>query len=337
MIDLHAHVVLPGVLGRAGAWGPQAGERSDGTPWFRVGGYELVGVRYEGTPFTDVGLRLAAMDAAGIDVQVLSPNPITYLHHVPVAVAADFCRWHNDGLAALVARHPQRLAGFAQLPVQDPVRAAAELARAVGELGLVGGYIGTEMPHDLDAPAMDDLWSAAVELDVPIVVHPAPHGIDGPAADPRLGRWGLDLFVGFAHEETVAVAQLVLGGALDRHPALDVAVSHGGGATAWLRERLRRAAATRPGVPDALRLPGAVDARLSRLWWDAHVGGPEALAVLADAFGTGHLLPGTNFAGWDAPHRDAPLATPAAEGAGSRQLAERLDVNARAFLRDRLP
>lgn len=333
MIDLHAHVVPAGVTGRAGTWGPTAGERSDGTPWFRVGGYELVGVRYEGTAFTDPDVRLARMDAAGISVQVLSPNPITYLHHVPAPVAGDFCRWHNDTMAELVGRHPTRLRGFAQLPVQDPAAAAAELARAVGELGLVGGYIGTEMPHDLDAPAMDELWAAAVEADVPIVIHPAPHGIDGPPADPRLRRWDLDLFLGFAYEETIAVAQLVLGGVLDRHPALDVAVSHGGGATAWLRERLRRAAASRPGVPDALREPGAVDARLGRLWWDAHVGGPEARAVLAGTFGTGRLLPGTNFAGWDSPPTDE-----ARSRAGSDpDLDDRLDANARRFLRNRLP
>jgi aminocarboxymuconate-semialdehyde decarboxylase len=336
MIDLHAHVVPADVAGRAGAWGPEAGERTDGTPWFRVGGYELVGVRYEGTAFMDLDVRLAGMDAAGIAVQVLSPNPITYLHHVPGGVADEFCRWHNDTMATLVARHPTRLAGFAQLPVQDPARAAIELARAVSDAGLVGGYIGTEMPHDLDDPAMDELWAAAVELDVPVVVHPAPHGIDGPPADPRLRRWDLDLFLGFAYEETIAVAQLVLGGVLDRHPALDVAVSHGGGATAWLRERLRRAAATRPGVPDALRPPGAVDDRLARLWWDAHVGGPDALAVLASTFGTDHLLPGTNFAGWDSADTDGPVAVASGTGEPSG-LGERLDANARRFLRDRLP
>lgn len=369
MIDLHAHVVPSDVVGRAGAWGPEVGERSDGTPWFRVGGYELVGVRYEGTAFMDLDVRLAGMDAAGITVQVLSPNPITYLHNVPAAVADEFCRWHNDTMAALVARHPTRLAGFAQLPVQDPALAARELARAVADAGLVGGYIGTEMPHDLDDPAMDELWAAAVELDVPVVVHPAPHGIDGRPADPRLRRWDLDLSLGFAYEETIAVAQLVLGGVLDRHPALDVAVSHGGGATAWLLERLRRTAATRPGVPDALRAPGAVDDRLARLWWDAHVGGPDALAVLAATFGTDHLLPGTNFAGWDSPRRGdtgamasgpsepggsgAMVASPgppatggtgaptgAAAIAGTDEpsgLGARLDANARRFLRERLP
>src|SRR5690606_35241299 len=99
----------------------------------------------------------------------------------------------------------------------------------------------------------------------------------------------------------------------------------------WLRDPLRRAAAVRPGVPDALREPRAVDARLARLWWDAHVGGPAARALLVEPFGTEHLLPPTNFAGWASP--------PPGEVRASTDpdLDRRLDANARRFLRDRLP
>ena len=80
MIDLHAHVVLEATLGAAGPQGPDLDEGDPTTgrlPCFRVGDYRLVGVRYRGSPFMDVGARLAAMDAAGIDRQVLSPNPLT--------------------------------------------------------------------------------------------------------------------------------------------------------------------------------------------------------------------------------------------------------------------
>lgn len=323
MIDLHAHVVLPGVMGRAGIHGPELYERGDGMPCFRAGAYELVGVRYQGSPFMDPELRLEAMDAAGIDLQVLSPNPITYFHHIEAEVADEFCRWHNDEMAELVGRYPSRLAGFAQVPVQDPRRAAAELERAVTRLALVGAYVGTEVPGGLHSEPMDELWAAAVALDVPVFLHPGPHGIDGPPGDDRLGEWGLDLYLGFAIEETLAVSQLVFGGVLDRHPDLDVCVSHGGGATSWLLERMRTAAEGRPGLPEALRAPGALDARLRRLWWDAHVGGPAALGFLAETFGVDHLVPGTNFAGWDTAQRESPGAA----------WSERLDANALRLLR----
>jgi aminocarboxymuconate-semialdehyde decarboxylase len=327
VIDLHAHVVLDGVLGAAGPYGPELDEGDDATgrpPCFRVGGYELRGVRYRGTPFMDVDARLAAMDAAGIDLQVLSPNPLTFLTHTEPEWADSFCRRHNDELAALVARHPARLAGFAQLPMQDPTRAVTELRRAVTELGLLGAYMGTDLGRPLDAPAFDEVWDACVDLDVPVFLHPAPDGIGGSRRDPRLARFDGDLWIGFLYEETLAVASLVLGGVLDRFPTLDVCVSHGGGATAWLAARMEHAARTRPWGSPELREPGAVAVRLRRLWWDAHVGGHVALAALVAAFGTQRIVPGTNLAGWD--EQRAPSW-------GDASLAETLDANARVLLR----
>ncbi len=301
LVDYHAHVVLPGMEGRAGSAGPESGVDEAGCPWYRVGGYRLDGVRYPGTPFSDLELRLAAMDELGIDAQVLSPNPLTYFHHVDASTATDLSRWHNDTLAALVDTAPTRLAGFAQVPMQDPVRAAAETRRAVTELGLVGPYLGTDIGRDLDDPALDALWSTCEELDVPAFIHPGVQGTDGPLRDPRLRRFDLDLTVGFLYEETVAVAQLVFGGVLHRHPDLRVCLSHGGGATIWLRERWQRAVEVRGWVPEWLREPGAFDAQLRRLWFDAHTGGPASLGFLTQAVGTEHLTFGTNLAGWDAP------------------------------------
>lgn len=327
MIDLHAHVVLESVLGAAGPHGPELDEGDPARgrlPCFRVGDYRLVGVRYRGSPFMDLHARLAAMDAAGIDLQVLSPNPLTYFAHVEPDWADAFCRRHNDELAALVETAPTRLAGFAQLPMQDPRRAAAELRRAVGELGLVGAYIGTDLGRPLDDPAFDVVWAACTDLDVPVFVHPAPDGVDRPRRDERLARFDGDLWLGFMYEETLAVATLVLGGVLDRHPALDVCVSHGGGATSWLAERMEHAARTRPWCPEALAPPGAVAERLGRLWWDAHVGGPRALGALMAAMGTGRIVAGTNLAGWDQSLDPSH---------GDTAVAATFDANARRLLR----
>jgi aminocarboxymuconate-semialdehyde decarboxylase len=139
-----------------------------------------------------------------------------------------------------------------------------------------------------------------------------------------LARFDADLWLGFAHEEALAVATIVLGGVLTRHPELDVCVSHGGGSTTWLVERMRHAAATRPWSDAQLRQDGMVDALLARVWWDAHVGGPNALATLVATFGTDRLVGGTNFAGWDQTV-DPSLGDPA--------LATTLDANARRLLR----
>lgn len=327
MIDLHAHVVFEQTLGAAGRYGPTLDEGDPETgrlPCYRVGDYELLGVDYRTSAFMDVGVRLRQMDERGIDLQVLSPNPLTFFHHIDAGPAIAFSRSQNDAMAEVVDAHRARLGGLAQLPMQDPAAAAAELHRAVDELGLIGAYIGTDLGRPLDDPAFDVVYQACVDLDVPLFVHPAPGGIDAPRRDERLSRFDADLWLGFAHEEALAVTTLVLGGVLTRHSALDVCVSHGGGSTTWLAERMRHAAATRPWADAGHREPGAIDGLLARLWWDAHVGGPRALAALIATSGTDRLVGGTNFAGWDQ------TVDPSF---GDADLAATLDANARRLLR----
>jgi aminocarboxymuconate-semialdehyde decarboxylase len=322
VIDVHAHAVLVETMGAAGALGPEMGDQSGDKPWFRVGGYRLDGVRYQGSAFMDVGLRLRRMDEAQIDFQVLSPNPLTFLHFVPPEMAIRFCRVHNDALSRLVQAHPERLAGLAALPVQDPVAAADELARAVGELGLMGGYCGTDMPHRLDDPVMDRLYEAHVRLDVPLFLHPSPAGIDGPPGDPNLAEFDLDVVIGFAAQETLAVARLIYGGVIDRHPALDICLSHGGGSSGYLFGRMAMAARKRPWSPQHLRQDGAFEERLQRLWFDNHLNNDNSLALFTNLVGDDRLVFGTNFSGWDAP-----------EDLSSHRPPAKLADNARRLLR----
>jgi len=302
VIDLHAHIVIEQTIGAAGDHGPFIGQHPDGSPFFQIGKtYRLDGVRYVGSPFMDVDVRLRRMAERGIDFQCVSPNPLTYFHFIPEDEAIRYCRVHNDALAAIVARHPDRLAGLAQLPMQSPGAAAAELRRAVGELGLAGAAFGTDMPLRLDDPALDAVYAEAVRLNVPLSIHPGPAGIDGPAGDPALKRFDLDIIAGFTAQETVAVATLVYGGVLSRHPGLDICMSHGGGATALLLGRMAKGARKRPWSPPALRAEGAFEAQVRRLWFDTHIDHPMVLSLLTDVVGRGHLVYGTNFAGWDEP------------------------------------
>lgn len=298
MIDVHAHVVLPGVMGCAGEYGPELGRGPEGRPRFRVGNYVLDGVDYTGTPFMDVDVRLAVNDHLGIELQILSPNPITYFHNIEAETAIGFCRWHNDELAAVVANHPDRFRGFAQLPMQDVGAAIAEFRRAVEDLGLLGAYIGTDFPTDLDDPRLDPFWATAVELDVPVFIHPAPAGIDRDVRDPRIRKYDLDLSLGFLYEETLAIALLIYGGVLDRHPELDVCLSHGGGASAYMLGRLSHQGRTRPW---ARQHPVDFTAALRRMWFDNHVHDQRSLELLGDQVGRERLVLGTNLAGWDAP------------------------------------
>ena len=296
-IDVHAHAVLEQTMGAAGAYGPELG--FEDKPRFRVGNYELHGVRYRGSPFMDVDLRLAAMDRAGLDYQLLSPNPLTYFHFIEAPLARNFCRIHNDALAAAIVGKHERLAACAAIPMQDIGFAIEETQRAVRDLGMVGPYIGTDFGRALDDPALDPFYAALVALDVPLFIHPAPAGIDGPAGDPNLKRFDLDIIIGFAAQETIAVCTLIYGGVLERHPTLDVCVSHGGGASAYLFGRMASAARKRPWAREALREDGAFEALLHRLWFDIHVHAAASVELLRSRVNCDRLLFGTNFAGWD--------------------------------------
>jgi aminocarboxymuconate-semialdehyde decarboxylase len=320
VVDIHAHAVLEASFGTAGRYGPELTAEPDGTPLFRIGDYRLRGVRYRGSAFMDVDVRLAAMDRAGIDWQLLSPNPLTYFHHIPADEAIGFCRRHNDALAELVAQHPARLGAAAALPMQDIAAAIAELKRAVGDLGMRAAYIGTGFPHGLDDPAMDAFYETLVALDVPLFLHPAPEGIDGPPGNPALKRYELDIMAGFTAQETVAVATLLFGGVLARHPRLDICISHGGGAIALIWGRLRAAANRRPWAPAHLKAEGAFEAQLARIWYDIHMHDDRALDLLAERVGTDRLVWGTNFAGWDAPQTFEPPAFEAPLADNARRL-----------------
>lgn len=298
-IDIHAHAVLQETMGAAGLHGPELTEVEGQPTLFRVGGYELHGVKYRDSAFMDFDKRIAEMEIAGIDFQVLSPNPLTFFHHIDASDAVQFCARHNDVLVGLVEQYPDKLAGFAALPMQDIAAACDELRRAVTGLGLLAGYIGTDIGQPLDGKELDPLYETCVELNVPLFIHPAPAGIDGPAGDPHLNRFDLALTSGFAASETIAVSSIIFGEVLVRHPNLDICISHGGGAVPYLVGRLAQASRVRAWSPPSLRRVGAFEEMLSKLWFDSNVHDPRSFKLLQDVVGTDRLVLGTNFAGWD--------------------------------------
>ncbi len=181
---------------------------------------------------SDVGAeRIRLMDAAGIDVQVLShvQPGVQVLADEQAELAVAVSREVNDWLAAAVAAHPARFAGFAMLPTQSPADAADELERAVRDLGFKGALInGHTNGRYLDDPSFDVLLGRAESLGVPIYIHPT----DPPPAvmdryyapfDPALvPTWGWPVETG------THLLRLICAGVFDRHPNLKVIVGHMG-------------------------------------------------------------------------------------------------------------
>lgn len=291
VVDLHAHVVLEPAFGGAGDYGPELSEQ-DGVPFFRVGEYVMKPARYQGSVFMDTDKRLAAMDEGGIDAQMLSPNPLSFFGGIDAETAVAYARVTNDAMVALVAEQP-RLLGAAQVALQDVSAACAEAERA-RSLGLSAVYVGTDYGIDFDDPVLDDFYRTLIELDVALFIHPATNDGRSVGHDTRLHRYGLDLIVGYTYEETVVAATLVLGGVFDRHPDLDICISHGGGAIAYLVQRFDAMARRR-------HTPTDFGERLAHLWFDAHMEPGPSRDLLVDLVGTDRMVYGTNFGGWDTP------------------------------------
>ncbi|MEC9098261.1 MAG: amidohydrolase family protein, partial [Pseudomonadota bacterium] len=228
--------------------------------------------------------------------------PLTMFHRIEGDIANEFCKIHNDAMVESIQEYPDRLLGSATLPMQDVDAACIELERSINELGLSAVSTGTDYPFGLDDPRLDDFYKTVIDLDVPLFLHPASTGgAEGPD-DWRMGRYDMSIMLGYAYEETLAVATLIIGGVLDRHPDLDICISHGGGAMPYLIERFSEMSEFRDWAPEGVKKNGFVN-ELKRLWFDAHVHGEKSQKMLFDLIGEDRLVYGTNFGGWDTPKK----------------------------------
>ena len=194
----------------------------------------------------DVGAgRMAEMDAAGIDVQVLSLNA-PGVEQAEVAEQVAIARESNDFLADVVKKNPKRFAGLAALPIAAPEQAADELDRRVRQQGFKGTLInGHTRGRHLDDKFFWPILERAEALDVPIYLHPTVPS--KPVVDALYGGFSPAVSAVFAgagwgwHIETsVHLIRMILGGVFDRYPKLQVVVGHLGEGIPFMLPRLNR-------------------------------------------------------------------------------------------------
>ncbi len=294
-IDVHFHVVPPAFVDAV-----RRGTFADTVELARDGGADRMvyhappdAVLEPGTTLPphlyDERLILDALNRRGLNAAALGPSPEEFYYWAPPAVGRRIAAMQNDGMAELVRSHPDRFVGLATLPMQDPEPAAAELDRAVAELGLRGAEICTHVNgRDLDHRGLRPVYAAAERLGVPLFLHPQNWGDMRRFQDYAL--WNL---AGFPLETALAASHLILGGVFEAFPGLRVILAHGGGYLPYQVGRLDHGYAARREVGE--RLPRRPSDYLANLYCDSLTHSALSLRFLLDRMGDDHVVIGSDY------------------------------------------
>jgi aminocarboxymuconate-semialdehyde decarboxylase len=252
---------------------------------------EVAGVAYRPFPRGghDIERRFKDMDAAEVDVHLLSVAPQTWLYGQKAAVGVTASAIQNDEIARHVKEHPERFSGIATLPMQAPDKAADELRRAMRKLGLLGAMIGSNIGgKNLDDPSFEPLWATAEELDAFMMIHPG-----NVAGADRLRSYYLGNLIGNPLDTTIAGACLIFGGVLERHPKLNFIMSHGGGFIPYQGGRWVHGWEVRP--EPKVHVKHSPASYLDRFLYDTIVHAKAPLEFLISSVGANRVFLGSDY------------------------------------------
>ncbi len=287
-IDVHTHFVpetVPLETGRNPLW-PSIEHRDGNSAAVIVGGKVF---RAIDSRSWDAGRRMHDMQSDDVDVQVVSPMPELLSHWFPAGDADTLSDHVNRSIAKLCSARPHSFIGIGMAPVQDPALAARRLA-GIKALGLCGIEIGSHINGvALGDPRMHELYAAAEEADLAIMIHPLrPSGMERMGGRPELAA-----VAAFPLETALAATSLLTHGVTERFPKLRILLSHGGGALPWILPRLRYARALGPPLQDLFaRDPGEM---AKTFFYDTILYDRLALRFLADSVGTDHIVVGSDY------------------------------------------
>ncbi|HEX5455241.1 MAG TPA: amidohydrolase family protein [Stellaceae bacterium] len=263
-----------------------------------------------GLLWSNVGDRLAQMDASGVDYEALSINP--YWYRAERDAAAELIRVQNETLAQFCAGNPDRFVAFATAALQYPDLAAQQVEHAVKNLGFRGvGVAGSVAGQDLADPKFHPFWAKCEELGVLVFMHPLGSRELEPSG--RLAGSGLlTNTIGNPLETTIALSHLIFEGTLDRFPGLKICAAHGGG---FLPSYIHRSDAVIRTFPDRVgTLPKKQPTEYingGQLYFDTIMFTGEGMRHLIAEAGVGQVLMGTDYPfPWNTAPVDHILAVP---------------------------
>jgi aminocarboxymuconate-semialdehyde decarboxylase len=256
--------------------------------------------------FFDAERRVAAQDAEGVDVEVLSPMPPLLRYDLPAADGLSLARHVNEFAAALHAAAPTRLITLGMVPMQDPDAAATEL-KAIRDQGLAGVEITSNvLGRSIGDDRFRGFFTEAQRLDLPVFVHAMP------ALTDRLPPSTMGTYV-VGLEGALAAASMIAGGTAEACPDLRISFSHAAGGFAMMLPRAQYFWGGTwneepPNLERAIAHVGPAPMDLARrFFYDATVFDRRAVRYLVDLFGADRLLVGSDYPAM--PREDPAAAT----------------------------
>lgn len=237
----------------------------------------------------DYDLRIRQMDAAGIDISIVSLTcPNVYWGGKEVSCRA--ARETNDSMAAAHANYPNRIRWFTSLPWEYPEAAVEELIRTcdAGASGVMvlANIAGRSLTDEFFAP----VWQEIDRRGLPVLLHPTdPPGVDSM----DMTQYDLSWAVGFMFDTTLAVARMIFDGFFDKHPNLKLIASHAGGALPYLAGRFTRGDEVE--LPQRRRMQHSPRHYLQHIYYDCITYDPAALAYLVSVVGAEQVMFGTDW------------------------------------------
>ena len=228
--------------------------------------------------------KIRDMDEKRIGMNVLSSTPFAFFYEVEDDLAVELARFQNDQLAEMVKKHPDRFAAMATLPLQVPNEALKEFDRAVKKLGLRGVEIGSHVgKRELGDEAFWPLYKRLEELDMPIFIHP--HHVAGMD---RFEDYYLSNLIGNPLDTTIAAAQLIFSGVLEKYPGLKIILAHAGGQLPYIIGRIEHGYQVRPECKGKIRRSPMTF--FKNFYFDIITHNPEALRYLIAFAWSDHVL-----------------------------------------------
>lgn len=236
----------------------------------------------------DAEKRLDDMDKEGIDIQVLSPIPVTFSYWADSEKGLEMAKFQNDFIASVTREHPKRFIGLATVPLQDADLAIKEMERAINELGLKGIQIGSNVNgKNLDDEKLEWFFQAANEQRVPLFVHPWET-----LGRERLPRHNFMYMVGMPSETALAAGSIIMSGMLDKFPNLKLCFAHGGGSLPYLLPRMDKGWNVWPHIRKTEKPPSHY---AKRLYYDSLVYDENNLQFMIDRFGVDRIIAGSDY------------------------------------------